>query len=205
LVPIALTVLLIASLAANGYLYFSVNSNLQNKIVELKSEVSTIESQTVSLQNQLDHLQNNSRIDNQTIANLHGQILDLQTLNSNLQDQNGNLTIQIQDIQNRLSTERSGVPKLVTFIGATFTTSIIRTEKGALNFLHVVGAVINEGNSTAYNCALKIKSRTTNGTAYTDYYGFAALLPGESVQIDINIFHDDLANWVITPEWTNSP
>jgi hypothetical protein len=114
-------------------------------------------------------------------------------------------TVKIQETQNQLSTEQSGVPKLVTLLSATFTTSIIRTEKGAINFLHIQGAVINEGTSTAYNCDLKVTSHTNSGTIYTDYYTFNALVPGANLYVDTNIFHDNLTSWEIIPECTQRP
>jgi hypothetical protein len=97
------------------------------------------------------------------------------------------------------------VPKLVTFLTATFTTSIIRTEKGAINFLHVEGSIINEGTGTAFNCDLRIMSHTNSGITYTDYYSFNPLQPGQSTYVDTNIFHDNLTSWEIIPECTERP
>jgi cell division protein FtsB len=203
------SIILVVSIAANGYLYFSVNNrlsendSLKKQIVEFQSEVTFLQNQTENLQTNVDTLQNNSGIDNQTIANLNAQILDLQTQIENMQKENDNLKSQISHLQNQTSSEIK-VPNLVTALGATFTSGYVNDGKLLVHFLYIQGTVMNEGNGTAYNCDLKVISHTPSGS-FTDYYRFTALAPGESANVDTHIFHDNIQSWEIFPECTNTP
>ena len=202
---VIVSILLLASLTANGYLYFSVNDNLQRQVVEFQNQVTTLESQTVTLQRQVDTLQNNSGIDNQTISNFNAQILDLQTQIENMQKENDNLKSQISHLQNQPSPEIR-VANLVTALGATFTWSYSATASyGMLHYLYVQGTVTNTGNGTAYNCDLKVIMTTSTGESFTEYYRFNALAPGEVENVDTHFYHDNLQSWTITPECTNTP
>ena len=196
-------VILIVSLAANGYLYNSLSENnyLRKQIVELQSQVTSLESQTANLQSQLSSLQNNSTI----ISDLNGQILDLQTENKNLQNENDNLRATIRNLQNQSPTD-TGTPYLVTALGATFTWSYSESARyGMLYYLYVEGTVTNTGTGTAYNCALKVTMNTTDGVSFTEYYRFNALAPGEIEIVDTHFYHDHLQSWTIIPEYTNNP
>jgi hypothetical protein len=157
------SIILVVSLAANGYLYFSANNrlsendSLKKQIVEFQSEVTFLQNQTTNLQRQLDNYQNR-------------------------------------------------FPNLVTALGATFTWSYSATASyGMLHYLYVQGTVTNTGNGTAYNCDLKVIMTTSHGVSYTEYYRFNALAPGEVENVDTHFYHDNLLNWTITPECTNTP
>jgi hypothetical protein len=195
------SVILVVSLAANGYLYFSTNS----QVAKFQSQVASLESQTAALQSQLENIQNNSGSDNQTIAYLNAQILDLQTQNENLLEENDNLTAKIQNLQNKPSSDIYE-PYLVTALGATFTWSYSESARyGMLHYLYVQGTVTNAGNGTAYNCALKVVMNIASGLSITDYYRFNALAPGETENVDTHFYYDNLQSWTITPECTNKP
>ncbi len=220
-VLIAVSILLLLSLIANGYLYLSVNNGLsennglksqvvglqsqvsilENQTTNLQSQVNSLESQRANLQGQLSSLQNNSSI----ISDLNRQIISLQTENKNLQQENDNLRSTIQNLQNQ-SSAGTGTPYLVTALGATFTWSYSSTARyGMLHYLYVQGTVMNTGNGTAYNCALKVVMTTTSGQSFTDYYRFNSLAPGEVENVDTHFYYENLQSWTITPQCTNTP
>ena len=220
-VLIAVSILLLVSIIANGYLYLSENSglsennSLKKQVVELQSQVTGLENQTANLQSQINSLESqkanlqsqlSSSQNNLTIiSDLNGQILSLQTENKNLQKENDNLRSTIQNLQNQSPTG-TRTPYLVTALGATFTWSYSETARyGMLHYLYVQGTVMNTGNGTAYNCALKVVMTTTSGQSLTDYYRFNALAPGEVENVDTHFYYDNLQSWTITPQCTNTP
>jgi hypothetical protein len=189
------SIILVVSLAANGYLYNSLseNNSLQKQNEEMQSQISSLQSQAQNLQNQITDLKNQSNDDNDTIAALNIQI-------ASLQQEKENLTALVQSLQNKSSSDVYA-PYLVTRLGATFDYGYGMVS----SYLYVQGFVSNEGNVTASKCALKITSQTNQGTSYTDYYRFNTLSPRESVKVDTHIYHEDLKNWTIIPECTNTP
>jgi TolA-binding protein len=198
LAVVAVSVLLLVSLTANGYLYFSENNDLSEQTTELQNQVSSLGSQTQNLQDQIGALQNQSDTNNNTIAALNSQIVSLQQENEALQKENENLTASIHSLQNEV---KVWMPYLVTRLGAIF-------DYGygiARSSIYIQGFVTNEGNATAYNCDLKIASQTTNGASYTDYYRFGTLAPGDYVRLDTHFYHEGIKNWTIIPECTSTP
>jgi uncharacterized protein (UPF0333 family) len=125
------------------------------------------------------------------ISKLQSQISELENQNSQLQNQNSEL-----QSQNRF-------PYLVTALGSTYTWSP-NSNGDRVYYLYIEGTVTNEGDGTAYNCKLKIVTNSLKDT-FTDYYKFNTLAPGEQVTVDTHLYHVDLVNWTITPEYTNNP
>jgi TolA-binding protein len=208
------SIILVISLAANGYLYnaLSENSNLkkqneemQNQISSLQSQTDNLQSQTQNLQNQITDLQNQSSRDSNTIDALNSQVANLIQENDNLQKENYNLTTLVQILQNKTSSDVYE-PYLVTALGATYTSGYSLESGQAVfrYFLYLQGWVTNTGNGTAYNCALKLIVNTTHGT-FTDYYRFNTLAPGENTYIDTHLYYNDVVSWQIFPECTNTP
>src|SRR5665647_507809 len=113
---IAISVILIGSLAANTYFYSQQQSHLA-VTNDLKKQAADLQSQLANLGNQTDNLQNRkSSLETQLaslenrLENLHTQINSLENGNSNLQNENANIQSQIS---------QGGTPKIVTRIGAT--------------------------------------------------------------------------------------
>jgi TolA-binding protein len=210
---IIISILLLVSVAANGYFYFSANNSLQKEVVNLQSQVISLESQTASLQSQVQNLQNNSGADNQTIANLNGQIINLRTQNENLQKEKDNLTALIQSLQNQSSTQNQSSAEdrmayLVTRLGTKIHDTVPIGGPTSQQVLVISGEVENDGNGTAYNCQIKVVTyELNNSDPFTDYFqlGSGNLTVGSSVNFFANVIHGDIVNWQIFPECTNTP
>jgi hypothetical protein len=198
------SVILVVSLAANGYQYFSENSNLRKQTTDMQNQINSLQSQVTDMQNQTSR-------DSNTIDALNSQIANLLQENDNLQKENYNLTSLVRNLQNKSSSDFYE-PHLVTSLGAKYISGLIRDNSSdqsipqptPSHWLYIKGFVSNLGNGTAYNCDLKVTYHTPSAT-YVYYYRFNALAPGENVTIDTNIFHDNIQSWEIIPECTNTP
>ncbi len=203
----AAVVVLVISLAANGYLYnsFSENGNLKKQVVEMQSQINSLESQTQNLQSKIGDLQNKSIRDSGTIDAFNTQVANLIQENDNLQKENYNLTVLVQSLQNKTSSDVYE-PYLVTALGATYTSGYSLDNGQAVfrHFLYLQGTVTNTGNGTAYNCDLKLIVNTTSGTL-TDHYRFSTLAPGEYTYIDTHLYYNNVVSWEIFPECTSTP
>ena len=127
------------------------------------------------------------------VANGFGyyQIIKLQSQISELESQNSQLQNQNNEPQNQ-----NRFPYLVTALGSTYTWSP-NSNGDRVYYLYIEGTVTNEGDSIAYNCKLKIVTNSLKNSF--------TLAPGEHVAVDIHLYHVDLVNWTITPEYTNTP
>ena len=200
---ITVSVFLLVSLAANAYLYFIANSNLQKEVVELQSKVTDLESQIVNLQGQMNSLQANYNIKDEIITNLNKQILGYLTENEYLKTENSDLLSQIKAFNQTPTNVRQAY--LVTRLGVKYIEIQPNINSGVQNSLYVQGEVWNTGNGTAYNSQLEVISFIMNGTSFTDYIYLGTIPSGSYVDVDTHIYHADITRWQLIPMSANIP
>jgi hypothetical protein len=194
------SVILVVSLAANGFLCTSLSENNS-----LKKQNEEMQSQINSLQTQIGELQDKSNTDNNTITVLNGQI-------ASLQKENQNLTALIQSLQNKTftlnqSSSEGGIAYLVTHLGTKIINTVPIGGPTHQTVLVIGGDVENNGNGTAYNCKIRVVTyELNNPNPFTDYFqlGTGNLTSGEKVNFFANVIHDNIVNWEIFPECTNT-
>jgi TolA-binding protein len=201
LAMIAISVILIGSLAANTYFYSQQQSHLA-VTNDLKKQAADLQSQLANLGNQTDNLQNRkSSLETQLaslesrLENLHTQINSLENGNSNLQNENANIQSQIIQV---------GTPKIVTRIGATD----VRQSPAAGHpwsgriRLYVSGEVWNVGSGVAQNVRLHVTLYQGDAVANETYIELGTINAGSWADAASNIYYagDALTNWTIIPE-----
>jgi len=210
LVLVAVSVCLLVSLAANGYLYLYVNNGSQQQVTDLQSQVVTLQSQIVNLQNQattlksqVGNLQNQTNSLQNESSTLQNENANLGSQVANLTDQNGNLQQQINSSQTIISSlqnenvnlqkllELKNAPNLVTALGITDVRSgppmIFPHPEN--NRLYIAGTVYNMGATTASNCRLHVTAYREGQTVIGLYItlGTGTIDAGSSVIVDENI------------------
>ena len=147
------------------------------------------------------------------IENQSSQIASLNATISSLNGQIASLKSQITSLQEKYTAN------LITALGAK---EILSGNGTVLNHLFISGTVTNTGVTAAYNAGLHINGYAGNGTVlinitvpisyyvsqdgFTNATSLSTIYPTESQGADISIFHyGNLANFTITPVWTNSP
>jgi hypothetical protein len=195
------SVILVISLAVNGFLYNSLseNNNLEKQNEDLQSQINSLQAENSTLQNDIANLK--IQVINLTsqLSVVQQQINSSQIIISALQSQNANL-------QNLL--ELKNAPNLVTSLGID--------DIGMYGFpnqtnvrLYIAGSVYNNGTETAYNCRLHVIAfrgdQTIIDTNIT--LGIGTMSGGSSVNVNENIPYSGgpLSNVKIIPEWTNTP
>jgi uncharacterized coiled-coil protein SlyX len=148
------------------------------------------------------------------IAAQSNQIASLNATISNLNSMVAALQNQISDLQEKYTAN------LVTALGAN---EISSSNSSVLCHLYISGTVTDTGVTTAYNAGLHINGYASDDTVlinitvpigygvYQDGFNangtaLSTIYPTQSQAAEISIFHNgNLANWTITPVWTNSP
>ena len=195
----AITVVLIVSLAANGYFcsqqgVFATDSSLQEQVADLQSQIANLSSQTSSLQGE------NANLASQ-IADLEGQAASLSNQTSSLQGENSNLLEEKANLQSQLSLLSQGkVPAtLVTRLGAN---DMRYNYSGQDLRLYITGEVWNVGTEAAQNCSLHVVLYQGDTVAKDTYIKLGTIAGGSYTGVTRNIYYtgDALTRWTITPE-----
>ncbi|MGA2386353.1 MAG: hypothetical protein ABSG33_07460 [Candidatus Bathyarchaeia archaeon] len=156
--------------------------------------------------------------ENSKIASLNNQIANQNTEIANLNNQISLLTN--PKITAQLGVAQIGVGNSIDAYGADYWR------------LFIQGSAVNVGNMTAYNAGLKVIAYATSGHIAINMtvplvngynYGTDAaivsdigydigptqlgnLTAGQCATVNLDIYHEGvLANWTVTPVWTNSP
>jgi hypothetical protein len=195
IVLIAVTAVLVVSLAANGNLYFlsqerdslALNYNQQKQATaELQSQAAILQNQTVNLQNQ--------------VASLNDKANNLQTENSNLQNQNAALQKEIENLTASAANIPLNKPRLVTRLGVS---NVIESAHGSNPRLFVEGDVFNTGGAVAWNARLLVTLFIKDRVAANVSLPLGNMEPFSGVHVSTNIQYNEvmlLTNWTIIPE-----
>ncbi len=194
---IALTAILVASLAANLILYMgneavATNERLREQAnVDLQNQIGILQSQTANLTSDANRLRNeNSQLQQETV-DLQGQVKNLQTQTTTLQAENANLT----------ATAANGLrpgPSLVTSLGASH---VVKSVHGNQPRLFVQGIVFNVGGATARNAKLEITLYRRDQVVAQETISFGDLASLSGRYIEQNVYHNGSAptRWTILP------
>ncbi len=171
---------------------------------------------------------------NGLLANQDSKIASLNTQLQQQNNEIGNLTIQVSNLNQQISnlTTANLVPNLTikeVAKGYNYGGTV------PYNHLMISGSITNVGQGTAYNAGLQVMASASDGTleinmtvpllanaiystdnatmnfvgshigVYTQKLGY--LLPNSSAYLtEIDIYHEgSVANWIVTPVWTNTP
>jgi len=204
---IAISVVLLVSLAANGYFLTLQNGTEQNQRI-LKTQVTDLQAQLTNLTEQTNRLQNEK-------ANLETQTADLQTQQASLSNQTENLRaenayLQTEnaDLENQLSQipVLQTAPKILTRLG----TSDVRSSpyeghpwSGVIRF-YISGEVWNVGTANAHELRLHVTLYQWDAVANDSYVDLGTVEAGSYVQVTANIYYtgEPLTSWTIVPEYS---
>jgi hypothetical protein len=194
-VLIAVTAVLVVSLAANSNLYFlgqerdslALNYNQQKQaIAELQTQAANLQNQTVNLQNQ--------------VAALTAQTGNLQTENVNLQSRNAELQKEVENLTASAANIPLNKPRLVTRLGVS---NVIESAHGSEPRLFVEGDVFNTGGAIAWNASLHVTLFIQDKIVADVSLPLGNMEPFSGVHVSTNIEYSQvvmLTNWTIIPE-----
>lgn len=203
---LALSAVLLVSLAANAYFIAQQNGVEQNRI--LKTEITDLQTQLANLQEQTNLLQNEKTSLQTQASDLAKQETSLSNQTQTLQAENANLQIETTELENQLSNlpNAQGFPKILTRLG----TSDVRSSpaeghpwSGVIRF-YVSGEVWNVGTADAHDCRLHVTLYQVDAVANDTYIDLGTIEAGSYVEMNSNIFYSGspLTNWTIIPEYT---
>ena len=217
---IALSIILLVSLATNRYLYFSEDNGVQKQDTELRSQNAELNNQNTELTNQIANLQNQNSI-------LQNENSSLQTKISNAESQVENLTVQFDILQQQLNSSQSVIstlqsqnmylqnqlnsinnPNLVTSIGIKDIHLPPMLNPYSTNYrLFIEGTVYNTGRNAAFHCDLKVTAYRGTEIVISTHIELGTINGGSSVSVSSNLPYqgDALTHWEIIPECTNTP
>ncbi len=194
------TIILVSSFTANIFFcsqqgLFAKDRDLQEQIMDLRSQLAAINVQTGSLQDENAHL-------TMQIAVFEGQAATLTTELSSLHAENSKALNEKADLQNQLSLLSQGkVPaKLVTRLGA----SDMRYNYSGQDFrLYISGEVCNVGTESAVNSSLHLTLYQGTVVAVDTYIVLGDLPGGSFTDVGRNIYYtgEALTKWTIIPEF----
>jgi hypothetical protein len=198
IILIAVTAVLVVSLAANGNLYFlsQERDSLASNYNQQKQATAELQSQAANLQNQTVNLQNQ-------VAALNDKANNLQTENSNLQNQNAELQKEIENLTESAANIPLNKPRLVTRLGAS---NVIESAHGNNPRLFVEGDVFNTGGATAWNATLHITMFIGVKVVGETFIALGNMEPFSGCHISRDIQYGAtgrLTNWTIIPETSN--
>jgi len=202
---IAISVILLVSLAANGYFFALQTGVEQNR--SLKTEVTDLQAQLANLKEQANLLQSEKASLETQAAGLESQEANLSNQIENLQVENANLQIEIADLENQSSHVPASqtAPKILTRLG----TSDVRSSpfeghpwSGIIRF-YISGEVWNIGTADAHECRLHVTLYQAAAVANDTYIDLGTVESGSYVEVDSNIYYsgEALTNWTIIPEY----
>jgi regulator of replication initiation timing len=203
---IAISVILLVSLAANGYFFTLRNGMDQN--LSLKKEVTDLQTQLANLKEQTNLLQNEKASLETQAADLQSQEANLSNQTDNLQAENAYLQTENADLENQLShiPVPKTAPKILTRLGP----SDVRSSpfeghpwSGVIRF-YISGEVWNVGTADAHDCRLHVTLYQVDAVANDSYIDLGTVEAGSYVEVSSNIYYsgEPLTSWTIIPEYS---
>jgi hypothetical protein len=218
---VAVSVLLIVSLTANGYLFFSMNNELQKQAEHFQSQIESQHNQILNLENQSSNLINKIDTLQTENATLHNEKTNLETQIANFTNQLTVLQQQINNSQNIISSlqaenadlqETLGIvnspPNIVTSLGVTDVRPTPMLPIGTVNTrLFIKGTVYNTGAKPAYNCSLHVTLYQSGSIIVNTYVRLYTINGHSSVSVETNIPYSGppLSSWTLIPEYQTEP
>ncbi len=203
-----ISVILVASLAANAYFYIQQNSFstdnalLHNQVTALQGQLATAQQQANNLQNEKENVNNQMALLESQETHLKNQIANLQNQVSWLQNENDNFQRENANLKSQLYYPRE--PQLVTRLGVSDVLYNPRyTGNSLIPRLYIQGEVWNAGDKTAYNCRLHVTIYQNNVAINDTTIELGTIEPWSFVSVSRNIYYEGtrLTNWTITPEF----
>jgi regulator of replication initiation timing len=203
---IAISVILLVSLAANGYFFTLRNGMDQN--LSLKKEVTDLQTQLANLKEQTNLLQNEKASLETQAADLQSQEANLSNQTDNLQAENAYLQTENADLENQLS--HIPVPKTAPKILTRLGTSDVRSSpfeghpwSGVIRF-YISDEVWNVGTADAHDCRLHVTLYQVDAVANDSYIDLGTVEAGSYVEVSSNIYYsgEPLTSWTIIPEYS---
>jgi hypothetical protein len=179
------SIILVVSIAANGYFYFSVN-DFQKQVLDDQTQIEALNRQILDLQNQSSFYRN---------------------LTSVLQSEKTNLNNQIASLNSQIANLTSS-PNLVTSLGIKDIHLPPNLFPSNTNYrLFIQGTVNNTGARPAYNSSLHVTLYQNNKVIVDTHVDLGTIYGDTSVWVETNIPYtgDPLSKWAVTPEYKLHP
>lgn len=203
---LAISAVLLVSLAANGYFLTFQNGTEQNRI--LKNQATDLQAQLANLKEQANLLQSEKASLETQAADLQSQEANLSNQTDNLQAENAYLQTENADLESQLS--RIPVPQTAPKILTRLGTSDVRSSpfeghpwSGVIRF-YISGEVWNVGTADAHECRLHVTLYQVDAVANDSYIDLGTVEAGSYVEVDSNIYYSGnaLTSWTIVPEYS---